>query len=50
VLLNGERLGKNEELLYTGDRLGMGAVIFKLHLRGELIENDDEQKKEAADA
>lgn len=40
VLINGER-AKNEELLYTGDRLGMGAVTLCLHLRNEVLTDDE---------
>ena len=47
VLLNGERICKNEELLYTADTIGMGAVIFRLHLSGEeLFEEEDSEENE----
>ena len=39
VLLNGERIRKREELLYTSDILQMGELVMKLHLAGE--EEDD---------
>lgn len=39
VLLNGERIGRKDELLYTGDTLQMGELVLMLHLAGE--EEDD---------
>ena len=35
VLLNGERVGRKDELLYTGDSLQMGELALILHLAGE---------------
>lgn len=35
VRINGERVGKREELLYTQDVLQFGELICKLHLTGE---------------
>lgn len=35
VLLNGERIGKRDELLYTEDTLQMGELICTVHLSGE---------------
>lgn len=35
VLLNGERVGRKDELLYTGDSLQMGELVLTLHLAGE---------------